>query len=290
MGRRVEVDRLHGFWLALALNLALCSTFGGASYASPSRVVSMNLCTDQLAMLIAAPGQLLSVSYLAQQSSTSTMADAAAAYPANRARAEEIFMLEPDLVIAGVFTSRATVAMLKRLGYRVEQFKPAYSFAAVRANIRRMGAVLNREARAEALVSDFDARLAKARAASEARTPRLALYYANSYTSGAGTLADEVVSAAGFQNIAKELGFEGTLKLPLENLVLARPDVVVGKAKNAQSYGRAYENYAHPALRLAADRALMTSIADKYWICGGPFTAEAVRLLSAARDDAPTAP
>ena len=33
---------------------------------APARVASLNLCTDQLAMLIAAPGQLVSISWLAR--------------------------------------------------------------------------------------------------------------------------------------------------------------------------------------------------------------------------------
>ena len=39
----------------------------------PARVVSINLCTDQLAMLLAAPGQLLSVSHLAREPQSSSM-------------------------------------------------------------------------------------------------------------------------------------------------------------------------------------------------------------------------
>lgn len=235
-------------------------------------------------MLIAAEGQLVSVSHFAQQPEASTMAEAAAAFPANHARAEEVFLLEPDLVLAGTFTARATTAMLQRLGYRVETFEPARTFAELRANIRRMGAALGRAERAEEMVAEFDARLAAAKAAPGARRPRLALYYANAYTAGAGTLADEVVEAAGFANIAREFGLAGTASLPLETLAMASPEVVVGAADGARTPGRAYENYRHRALRLAAGRALLASVADKYWVCGGPFTAEAVRLLSAERE------
>ncbi|WP_354002086.1 hypothetical protein [Pseudotabrizicola sediminis] len=58
--------------------------------ASPQRVVSINLCTDQLAMLLAEPGQLISVSFLAQDPRSSVMVDEALACPANRALAEEV--------------------------------------------------------------------------------------------------------------------------------------------------------------------------------------------------------
>ena len=43
---------------------------------APRRVVSINLCTDQLAMMLAAPGQLVSVSQLAGDPHSSAMAEA----------------------------------------------------------------------------------------------------------------------------------------------------------------------------------------------------------------------
>jgi iron complex transport system substrate-binding protein len=80
----------------------------------------MNVCTDQLAMLIAGEGQLHSVSALASDPRTSAMAGEARAFPANHALAEEIFLMQPDLVLAGTFSARATVGLLRRLGFRVE--------------------------------------------------------------------------------------------------------------------------------------------------------------------------
>ena len=85
--------------------LALCIP----AAAAPARVVSTNLCTDQLAMLLAAPGQLVSVSWLAADPRSSTMAAEAARYPANHGLAEEIFLLSPDLVLAGSYTARTAV-------------------------------------------------------------------------------------------------------------------------------------------------------------------------------------
>ena len=74
--------------------------------APPQHVVSMNLCTDQLAMLLAAPGQLVSVSHVARDPRASALADQAMAYPVNHGDAEEIYLAKPDLVLAAA-SSRA---------------------------------------------------------------------------------------------------------------------------------------------------------------------------------------
>lgn len=251
---------------------------------APRRVVSMNLCTDQLAMLMAGPDQLHSVSYLARDPQSSVMPDEAQRFAGNNGLAEEIFMMHPDLVLAGTFTSRASVAMLKRLGFRVEQFPPAYSFDEIREQIRRMGDLLGRAARAEELVAELDRRLASAPDPGNAAwRPLAALHFANSYTVGSGTLSSDVVARAGLENLGSRLGLSGTIRLPLETLVVSAPDLIVGGTRYESSApALAYQTFEHPALRAVLQGRPMTAVPDKYWVCGAPFTAEAVRILADA--------
>jgi iron complex transport system substrate-binding protein len=265
-------------WLALACSCAPQAI--QANEAPPSRVVSINLCTDQLAMLMAAPGQLHSVSHLAAQEDISALASEARGYVANHGLAEEVFLMKPDLVLAGTFTSRATFALLKRLGFRVETFAPAASFADIRAHLRRIGALLGRQDRAEELIAQFDGNLGEPQ--SRAERPLAAIYYANSYTSGGGTLAGEVVERAGLDNLAKTLGYRGTAQLPLEVLIMHAPDVIIGGDRAPVRNIRAFDNLTHPALRALTRDRVQVAIPQKYWVCGGPFTAEAVRILAGA--------
>ena len=273
-----------GWRMAASLLLAGFSPPGEASAAPaaehpPTRVVSINLCTDQLAMLMAAPGQLYSVSFLAREKGTSMLIDQAAGYVANHGQAEEVFLMQPDLVLAGAYTARASVALLEKLGFRVEIFAPETSFDDVRANLTRMGALLGRERPAAELVAKLDSGLAEL--AENKGPPRTAaLYYANSYTSGSGTLADAMVTAAGLTNIGDALGFTGMARLPLELLLEADPDFIIEGDNQYQSPVLAKENFVHPAFAALAKRTI--AIPDKYTICGGPFTLEASRLLQEA--------
>ena len=124
--------------LALAAGLA-----APAGAEPPKRVVSMNLCTDQLAMALAAPGQLISVSYIARDPRASAMVEEAMRYPVNRGRAEEVYLLHPDLVLAGSFGGPA-VAMLHRLGVPVVEVAPPTSLDEARKAIAQVGAALGR--------------------------------------------------------------------------------------------------------------------------------------------------
>jgi iron complex transport system substrate-binding protein len=251
--------------------------------ATPERVVSMNLCTDQLAMLVAAPGQLHSVSNLALDPRSSAMAEEARGYAINRGLAEEIYLMKPDLVIAGSFTTRATVDMLRRLDIPVAVFEQAHDLDEVRERIRQMGAVLGQEGRAETIITDYDARLAALQQEVAAR-PEAALYHANGYSSGDRTLAGQILIAAGFANAAAEAGYTSGGVLPLEVLAMLAPDALV-TSRPRPGGSRAEEILDHPVVRTLRRERSRGSFTDRDWICGTPYVLRAIEDLGALRRD-----
>ncbi|MGC4024188.1 MAG: ABC transporter substrate-binding protein [Mesorhizobium sp.] len=267
--------------IAFALALGLLAAPAHAQQQPAGRVVSMNLCTDQLAMLIAAPGQLRSVSWLAADPEASALASDTKGLILNHGLAEEIFLMQPDLVLSGTFTTRATVDLLRKLGIRVEEFAPESSLADIRQNIIRMGEILRQPARANEILTTFDAALAEA-SASARKNKTAATYFANSYTAGSGTLVDSLIAASGLENIAARMGFSGTARLPLEVLLLAQPDVLIDAEDHPTKPALAQENFVHPAYLRLAENSARVAVPSKYTICGGPFTVEAIRLLRTA--------
>ena len=270
--------------IALCLSLGLSLAFiGGAAVADPAprRVVSINLCTDQLAMMLAAPGQLVSVSGLAADPHSSAMAEAARAYPVNHGRAEEVYLLDPDLVLAGAYTARATVEMLRGVGIEVVQFAPASSLADTRDRLAQMARVLGEEARGDALIADFDARLAVLSDTGGAR-PRAALYHPNGYTLGGGTLSDDILQAAGFRNLAREIGITGGGTVPVETLVMAAPDLLISGTP-LPGASRSEAVLEHPALEVLRAARAGLRITSPSWICGTPHALDAVDRLVQAR-------
>lgn len=246
----------------------------------PARVVSINVCTDQYAMLIAGAGQLHSVSHLASDPSSSVMVEEAKAFAVNHGLAEEVFLMRPDLVLAGTYTARATVDLLRRLGFRVELFDPVSDFDDVREQMTRVGALLQRGERAAELVAELDAGLADL---STGATGKTAISWSsNSFATGAGTFTDAVMQAAGLTNILTERGIHGGARVPLETLLTEKPDLVVTGTVAYDRPALAQENFSHPAFRgyFGADRRV--GVPDAYWICGAPFTLEAVRILRSA--------
>jgi iron complex transport system substrate-binding protein len=272
-GRPARAIRALAFLAA-----GLCWVAPALATPAPQRVVSINVCTDQLAMLIAGEGQLHSVSALASDPNSSTMTRQAKAFAVNHALAEEIFLMKPDLVLAGTFSSRATVGLLRTLGVKVEEFAPSRSFDDIRAAILRVGALHGREARARELVAELDAGLAELAAAPHSGRS-IALYDANSYTAGKGTLAGEIFRAAGLVNVGEALGITGSGRVPLELLIVARPDIVASSFRDYGAPALAQENFVHPAFAALEAASQTVATPTPNMICGAPFTLDAAFVL-----------
>lgn len=265
------LGRLFAFALAI---------FAGAASGAepPARVVSINLCTDQMAVLLAGPGQLVSVSNVAADPLVNPMAEEAKAFPVNYGRAEEIWLLKPDLVLAGEFTPEPTIAMLRRLGIKVLRFPAESTLEDISTNLRMMGEALGREGEAARIIADFESGLA-AIARPDGPRPRAALYQANGWSVGDATLSGRILARAGFINIASEFGIDYGGAIPLEALVMAEPDLIVTGARYAGA-SEAETVPRHPVLsgfhRLEAK--------DAEWSCGGPHVLRAVKAMEAARE------
>lgn len=277
---------VRGSDLIAALALVL---WAGAGLAAPSRVVSMNLCTDQLALLLADRGQIAALSRYAADPQMSVLAPAAEGLPVQDGRAETVYLLAPDLVLASSYTDRAALSMLRRLGVEVAEFPPVTDLDQIPEQIARMGALLGQGPRAAALIADFEARRTALAAHLAARLsgarPRAAIWGANGFATGAAALEGQIVAASGHDNVATELGITGIRRLELERLVLAAPDLLVtGRAWPGHSL--AEEILHHPALRALAARGMALAETGAPWVCGTPEVLRAAETL-AARHDGP---
>ena len=250
---------------------------------SADRVVSINLCTDQLAMMVADTDQLISVSFLATEARFSAMSEEAKTYRINHGFAEEIYMMNPDLVLAGTFSSSATTDMLRRLNIPVRAFKPANSIADVGELLEEMGRVLGRESKAKHIADAYNMKVASLQEEISTR-PKAALYYANSYTLGNKSLAGQILFAAGFDNIAASAGVASGGYLPLEILAVLEPDAVI-TSRPYRRISRAEEVIIHPLIKRMRKELNSRVFTDQDWICGTPFVLRAIEEMNSFRID-----
>ncbi len=268
-----------------AISLTLAAT---ASVAAPQRIVSLNLCADELVLRLAAPGTVKSVTWLARDPVLSNVPQLAQAVPVNRGLAEDIVPLAPDLVIAGTHTARTAVALLKRLRVPVLEIGVPGSIEEALAQITTVAAALGADEGGAQLIADIQKRLAALpRAAPLSAQPIAAVYQPNGFTIGQGSMINDLMKRAGLRNLAVERRVDNYGALPLEVLLVAQPDLLVVNAAGDRGPALAYEVLNHPALARRYNGARVVGVPSAWWSCPGPHLVDAVHRLQQAAQQLP---
>jgi iron complex transport system substrate-binding protein len=247
------------------------------------RVVSLNLCTDEL-LLRLAPEKVASVTWLSRSPSGSNVADLAERVPINYGLAEQVIAAEPDLVLAGTFTTRIAVGMLKRTSIPIVEFDVPRSFDEVRRQIRDVAALIQAEDKGRALIDEIDRRVAAVSGKQRSMRPTAVVLNPNGATVGQGSLADQVMTAAGLDNMAAKLRTDNYGQIPLEVVALHMVDVLIVSAARDGPPAMATEALRHPILQHLKHTKIVV-MPGRLWNCGGPGVAEAVERLDAVADE-----
>jgi len=253
-----------------------------ADVAGPQRIVSLNLCADQLLLSLVEPRRIAALTFRAADPRLSTMADAARGVHVIQGRTEEVLALAPDLVVTGPFNARSLTEALARHRVRLFELGVPESFSGLGQELRRLGAALGETERAAAMADSIAARLARLASASTDPRPRAVLIQANGFNPGRGTFADDIMSRAGFDNLARIEGIEGWGILGLERLVAAGPQALVIDRDDRRGAALAYEVLSHPALRAMRAPPRQIPLAERLWVCATPASVDAVEQLAGA--------
>jgi len=141
----------------------------------------------------------------------------------------KILALDPDLVLAFSDLQAGIVADLVRAGVAVHVFNQR-DIAGILAMIRTLGGLIGEAARAEALASQFEQRLAQVAAITRGR--RLRVYFEewdDPLISGIGWVSELIAIAGGedvFPQLAREKAAKDRIVTP-EAVLAANPDVIL---------------------------------------------------------------
>ena len=261
----------------------LAQAADGAS--KPRRIVSLNLCSDETVLRLADLQNIASVTWLSRSPTNSNVAELSAQVPVNHGLAEEIIPLDPDLAIAGAYTTRMAVALLKRTSIPVLELDVPKSIDGVRRQYLHMAEVLGERAKGERIVAETDARLAKLPIAPSTGRPRTVVLNPNGITVGQSTLANEIMSRAGLDNVAASLGIDNYNQIPLEIVVTHGVEVLIVSASRDGPPAMATEILKHPVISQISDRTRIVVMPTRLWTCGGPAIVDAVELLMQVAND-----
>lgn len=274
----------------LAVVTFLLPAMARAAEPVPQRIVSINLCADELLLALADPRQIASLSTYATDPDLSTIREQAAAFPHRAASAESVIAFAPDLVLAGRFTKRDTRDMLTRLGYRLELLDAPRSLADSEKQIRQVATLVGHPDRGETLIAAIEAAKARTEAAAPSTKPTAANYQRRGYVAGSDTLMSELLATAGFADAGGALAGKTGRFVPLEKVVAQPPDFIVVASDDLTARDEGSALLSHPALLRLYPASLRIVLPPKLTVCGGPtlpaaldrVASEAHRVLSAS--------
>ena len=269
--------------VVLLATAALCAGMLRAADAAPQtgayprRIVSLNLCADQLVLALADRDQIAGLTHYANDPQMSAAAGQTRGLRILRgSSAEEVLGIAPDLVIGMPARRSAATGVLKAQSYRAVDLKPADSFAQIVTSVRSVAAAVGHPARGEALIARMERDLA---ALPRGNGTKVAAYYQRrGYMTGSGTLIDDLMTRIGMVNLATRLGKPALSHMSLEEMVAARPDFLVVESATDRAIDQGTEMLHHPALHGIP----RISMPQAWTVCGGPAYVQAARTLSAA--------
>jgi iron complex transport system substrate-binding protein len=260
-------------------------TYSSSGADKPQRVASLSLCSDELLLMLAEHSNIISLSYLAMDTRYSSFIadnniDLSGIY-LNNGQAEEIILLEPDLILSSRFSASNAVNLLQSFGYSVTNLGFPATLDQAFQQIEEVAILLGEKEHAADLILQFQNRIASTRAAIGSDRNLSAIFYANNgFSYGANTLHDNFLSSLGIKNLATEYGLAGSGKIPLEWLISAQPDFLIIDQPSLHDEKLAQPLLHHPVLNEHFPAQKIIVLPDNLFQCAGPSLIKAYELMA----------
>jgi iron complex transport system substrate-binding protein len=266
---------MRAFACALALSLALAAP---ARAAPPQRVAqrvaSLNLCTDELLLMLAEPAQIVSVTHLAHKREETPLWQRARRYGRNDGSLVSVAGLKPDLVLTMGGGARDRVRIAERLGIRTLDLPFPQSLRGIKAAIGTVAAALGRGVAGQRLIAHIELL--------ERTAPPHPLD--TIWLGGGGRTVPAQGLAADWMRLAglRQGAVQG-VRVSLEQLLVRPPQLLLRSDYRSGQYSSEQRWLSHPlAARAKRSRTLATD--GRPWTCMGPaLIEEVVRLRKAVR-------
>ena len=263
---------------ALALVLSACAQplpQGEPSSAKEPKIVSLNPCLDAILVEIADPAQILALSHYSRDPDASSMDIARARkFGVTGGTAEEVIVLDPDIVLASSFIAPSTRQAFERLEIEVETFGSPTRIEESVAQIVKLGKLSGNSDNASKLVAEIRAALSRDETG---RAPpiRTALWQPGQIVPGDATLIAQLLERNGFALDSAQRGLGQAGHISLEAMLADPPELLL--------IAGASEGQTHSALK-ALSTTRVERLDPKMLYCGGPTIIAAQQRLEAIRD------
>ncbi len=252
-------------------------------HSAPQRIVSINLCTDQFLIAVARPEQILALSPFARDREMSHFSEVAQRFPLIRDDAESVIKMNPDLVLASVFSKASTLKIIRKQGIKVVTLKYPGSLKEISEQLAFVGAVTGNRDKGLAAQKHFTDVMVQTKGLLK-QLDKTALYYQRGgYISGKFSLVGMLLQHTGLKNHAEQYGVSSYGSLSLEQLLFDPPDILLMAKQYKESGDQGHQLLRHPAFKQIIQKKNVLRFPVSETVCPGPSTLNALKRLQKLR-------
>jgi len=233
-----------------------------------TRVASVNLCTDEMLLLLAKPDEIASVSFLSRDPRETVLWREARRFPANDGTIEQVLSEHPATILNMGGGGRSRAYLASRIGIHPIDIGLPMTLDDVVSNLRRVAAVLGDVHRAD----PWARRIEALRRSAPAEAEDTIWISGGGFTLAPDSLGAQWLRLAGLRQRPIVGG-----KASLETLLTAPPKTLVISDYRSGQMSGGVRWLSHPIVQHAASRRIVTD--GRAWTCMGPFMIAEIERL-----------
>lgn len=287
MGNRVKSKKSHqknqtvSAWLRNSFFYAFfLILWGGGNCYSEERIVSLNVCTDELLLQLAEPAQIAGVTRLHH----SPLAQAVLKRHSEIARLdsniESLIKVQPSVVLAGPFSNQLLVEELKRLKVFVMNVAVPRNWNELVAVAEQITELTKQKEKLKRFREQIEM-LKKKKHAPKWKGERAVFWSAAGHVAGRRTFEDTILETLGMTNAVKE---EGYAFMSLENLIALNPQIILVTQNSQNKNSWSHDTLFHPALKQALPNLKYLEISEEAVSCASLYTVQVLNELMLSQD------
>ncbi|MBF0622635.1 MAG: ABC transporter substrate-binding protein [Magnetococcales bacterium] len=255
--------------LFIVILFPLVSIGGTSAHATPSGIVSLDLCTDWMLIKYAQPNQIRALSELIHHYPVDWVDPK---WTTHNGTLEQIITLNPALVLAGEYNALLLRKRLQELGLTVKVLSLPKSISDI-YNYKQQ--FMNHIGHPESL-SALPERATRQTEKPTGKQATLLLLGANGIGTGRNTFEDGIIQQSGWQNYLRD---DGYIPLDLESVINDPPDALLWIAPHSAALANQFAE--HPALIKAIPPQHWLTTDYWRWQCPGPWSWALIEQLTA---------
>lgn len=247
------------------------------------RILSLDYCADQFVLALGDKYQIIGLSQEARDSH-SFYRDRAEGISLFRANADIIISQKPTLIVRSWAGDNRLLGFLERLDIPIITIQHAEDPKDIDKNLVAVAKAMGQVERGDVILRQTKERLSQLK-----KMPRYdmnGIYLTpGAFTTGVGTFVNNVMELAGIGNEFSNMGFEGWFPIPLEQLVLKPPELIVTSFYDSQSARQNHWGVArHGFIKKMIENTPNIDVPGSMMACSGLFLVDAAEHLRVEMD------